>query len=468
MSDKSDSRQVVIDRMKVAGISDHCIKVFLHYLNKLDQEGSFLMPEATIEPVSSLPSLKDLQSFKEVGVEAMGEVLSIKLNGGLGTSMGLSSAKSLIEVKDGLCFLDLIARQVLHERKVFQAEIPLIFMNSFYTDHDTLSFLKLNYPDLLSGSKLPGSFIQNKVPRLDVQTMCPVSWPDNPELEWCPPGHGDIYPAIWERGIVQKALDLGIRYLFVSNSDNLGAVLCPELLGYLKSKRLPFMMEVARRTVSDRKGGHLAKSKAGQLLLRERAQCPAGELDLFEDIERHSYFNTNSVWINLEYLLDLLEKQGGMLDLPLIRNSKNVDPDNPNSPNVYQLETAMGAAIGVFDGAAAVEVPRDRFLPVKTTSDLLSLWSNRYQLVDGCYLQRSDKCTTEQIDVILDPAYFQSFSQFKERFPSGAPLLRDCSELKVKGNVYFGKDIECVGKVVIENEENEPMQLSDNTFLKSN
>ena len=92
----------------------------------------------------------------------------------------------------------------------------------------------------------------------------------------------------------------GYEVAFVSNADNLGAELDPLPLGYFVSERLPFLMEVADRTAADRKGGHLARRKSdGRLALRESAQCPDEDTDAFQDVDRHRYFNTNNLWINL-------------------------------------------------------------------------------------------------------------------------------------------------------------------------
>ncbi len=171
----------------------------------------------------------------------------------------------------------------------------------------------------------------------------------------------------------------GYRYAFTSNVDNLGATIEPAILGYFVAQGLPFMMEVADRTEADQKGGHLARRAAtGRLLLRETAQCPPSDTEAFQDITRHRYFNTNNLWINLDALADLLARSEDGVALPLIRNSKTVDPRDPDSPPVYQLETAMGAAIELFDGAGAIRVPRSRFAPVKTTDDLLGVRSDAY------------------------------------------------------------------------------------------
>merc|ERR1719362_2111675 len=139
------------------------------------------------------------------------------------------------------------------------------------------------------------------------------------------------------------------------------------------------MMEVAVRTDADKKGGHLARSKeGGGLLLRESAQCPDEDEKAFQDTSKYTFFNTNNLWVDLVALKDLFEKNAGTVPLPVIKNSKTVDPRDKASTKVVQLETAMGAAIGCFPGSSALVVDRSRFAPVKTTNDLLALRSDAY------------------------------------------------------------------------------------------
>ena len=274
--------------------------------------------------------------------------------------------------------------------------------------------------------------------------LAPAVWPPDPELEWCPPGHGDIYTALLTSGMLDTLLDNGIEVAFVSNADNLGAELDPLVLGYFVDQGLPFLMEVADRTAADRKGGHLARQKSdGRLLLRESAQCPEGDVEAFQDTGRHRYFNTNNLWIHLPALRRLLAAQGGVLRLPMIRNSKTLDPRDPSSPEVYQLESAMGAAISVFDGAGALRVPRSRFAPVKTCDDLLGVRSDAYVLTEDwrVILNPRRRCGAPVID--LDPRFYKLIDQMEARFPYGPPSLVDCERLTVRGDVTFGPGVVC-------------------------
>jgi UTP--glucose-1-phosphate uridylyltransferase len=227
-------------------------------------------------------------------------------------------------------------------------------------------------------------------------------------------------------------------------------------------------MEVAARTEVDRKGGHLAKRADGQLLLRESAQCDPGEIDFFQDISRHRYFNTNSLWINLLELKKMLERQGNIIVLPLICNAKTVDPRNPSSTPVYQLETAMGAAISLFNGAQALKVPRTRFLPVKTTGDLFAIYSDAFILTgDSRIVPNPDKEPGgPPLSVSLDPRFYRHIDQLESRFPFGTPSLLDCERVVIRGDIRFGKNIIFKDAVELTNETGEQVEISDGSIFE--
>jgi UTP--glucose-1-phosphate uridylyltransferase len=423
------------ERMRREGIEQIVIDNFHHYFSALVGGSTGLVPEDLIEPVSDLPRLEELGSFEGAGREALGHAAVLKLNGGLGTSMGLERAKSLLVAHDGLSFLDIIARQNLAARARHGRSIPLIFMNSFNTDDDTRAVLE-RYPELRG--QVPESMLQHKVPKVLQDGYGPAEWPADPELEWCPPGHGEVYITLVTSGLLPALLERGYRYLFISNADNLGATLDLSLLGYFAGRDIPFLMEVAGRTEADRKGGHLARLKdGGRLTLREVAQCPKDDLDDFQNIERHRYFNTNNIWVNLVQLKAALDERHNVFALPMIRNSKTVDPRDPGSPKVYQLETAMGAAIEIFPGAEAVQVPRSRFVPVKTCSDLLALRSDIYLLDDQARLQKSPERGPGEIVITLDDRFYKLIDAFEARFPVPVPSLVACDRLAVEGDVRF-------------------------------
>jgi UTP--glucose-1-phosphate uridylyltransferase len=390
----------------------------------------------------------------------MSKVVVVKLNGGLGTSMGLDHAKSLLPIRSGLSFLDLIVRQVLALRDDLGSDIPLVLMNSFRTATDSERLLS-NYP-ALALEAVPLGFLQNMVPKVLEDGMAPAVDASRPELGWCPPGHGDFYTAIKGSGLLDILLGRGLEYAFISNADNLGAALDLQLLGYMVDRGIDFMLEAADRTAADRKGGHLCTLDDGRLALRESAQCPPDAINSFQDVRRYRYFNTNNLWIHLPSLDQLLDHHGAFLPLPTVVNSKNLDPRDPSSPRVFQLETVMGTAISLFPHAAAVRVNRRRFSPVKNTNDLLGVRSDAYELEgDGRIVLAPGR---EEPPVIrLDEKFFKMIDSFDERFPKGTPSLIECNRLTVEGDVTFGANVTIKGDAEVR--ARDAAQISDGNIL---
>jgi len=452
-------------KMQAAGLSGLCIRNFLNYYGRLMKGESGLVSGREIEAVSDAPDFECLPDLSKPGRAARPRTVVLKLNGGLGTSMGLDKAKSLLPAKDGLSFLEIIVKQILFLRRQESAALPLLFMNSFSTDDDTREVLS-RFPELQEGQKgLALTFLQNRVPKIDQETLLPASWPADPALEWCPPGHGDLYTALVQTGLLDGMLSQGCEYLFVSNADNLGAPLDLNLLGYFAESGAAFMMDTADRTEADKKGGHVAL-RQGRLLLREIAQCPPGEVDDFQDIRKFKYFNTNSLWIRLSKLKETIAERDGILDLPLIKNAKTVDPKVESSPKVFQLETAMGAAISLFDSAQIIRVPRTRFAPVKTTEDLLGLWSDIYVLSESGAVIPNVRRRLGTISIKLDPRYYKKIDDFRSRFPAGPPSLLECARLQVRGDHRFGKGVMLKGDVTLENERAEQAFVEDGRLLQ--
>lgn len=441
--------QAIQRKMHAAGVPEPTITAFLAAVRRVMEGERGMLAEADIEPIESLPRLDHLEGTS-ADISLLDQLVVVKLNGGLGTSMGLDRAKSLLPVKATDTFLDFIARQVLHLRAHSEAQGPSFYlMNSFSTQKDSIAHLD-KYPELQAGEPL--DFLQSMVPKIDATTFKPVSWPDQPELEWCPPGHGDIYPSLLASGLLSRLTTRGVKYMFVSNADNLGATVDLKLLRYFADHDLSFLMEVAERTPMDRKGGHLARRQStGRLVLRESAQCPEEDQATFQDIERHRFFNTNSLWVRLDRLQAELDRQGGALPLPLIVNTKLVDPRNGRSPKVLQLESAMGAAIECFDKTGAVVVPKTRFVPVKTTSDLLVLRSDACRVTDDHRLVLDEQRAGQPPLVALDQRHYQLLGDFERFFSEGAPSLVGCDSLTVDGPVRFGAAVVCQGSVAFIN-----------------
>lgn len=445
-------------KMADAGVDASAIDVFTSYYHQLEEGGTGLIREDTISPLLDPPMLDQVEVSEEAGAAALDRTVIIKLNGGLGTSMGLDKAKSLLEVREGRTFLDLVVGQVLAARKRYNVRLPLVFMDSFNTRGDTLKALAA-YPDLpVEG--LPLDFLQNQEPKLRADDLTPVEWPGDPALEWCPPGHGDLYTALLGSGLLDKLIAQGFKYASVCNGDNLGAAPDARLAGWFAASGAPYAAELCRRTVNDKKGGHLAVRKSdGQLILRDTAQTAPEEMEYFTDEFRHPFFHANNLWFDLEAVKKVLDEHHGVMGLQLIRNEKTVNPRDSSSTPVIQIESAMGGAIEVFEGATCICVDRSRFLPVKTTNELLLLRSDVYSLDEDSHLVKE---TDKTCEIDLDKRFYKKIGDFSRRIPQ-APSLRDADLLSVEGDWTFGSDVSVAGSARLT--ASSPAVVPDGTAL---
>lgn len=449
------------EKMEASAVTEAAIKAFERNYEALVREETGLITEASISPCASLPDLADVSSDGEkFDPSLLAQTVVIKLNGGLGTSMGLKKAKSLLPVKGETTFLDIIADQILHLREETGAHVRFLLMNSFSTSDDTLEHMEAYADQDLSGAEKI-ELMQNQVPKIDAASLAPVSWEKNPSNEWCPPGHGDLYAALAGSGWLDQLLDAGVKYAFVSNSDNLGATLDAGLLRYFAESNQPFLMEATRRTQVDKKGGHLAvRNSDHQMLLREVAQCPDEDLAEFQNIDKHRYFNTNSLWIRLDVLKQLLDQESGSLPLPMIKNKKTVDPRDKDSTPVFQLEIAMGAAIESFKGSGAVCVPRSRFAAVKTTSDLFALRSDVYeQTADGRIALVPEREGRPPVIELSD-----DYKMVDSLEGTGVPSLIKADKLTITGPVRFSDGVSIVGNVSFINDSGETKWIAGGTY----
>jgi UTP--glucose-1-phosphate uridylyltransferase len=458
-----DATAAAIAKLEADGAATATVASFAGQLGRLSAGELGMLPESELQPIDELPDAERLEVDAEAIADLLDQTVVIKLNGGLGTSMGLAGPKSLLEVKDGLSFLDITARQITALRAEHGgARLPLVLLNSFRTREPSLAALA-GYGPL--SAELDPDFLQGRVPKLvDDGSLAPVAWPADPELEWSPPGHGDIYPALVGSGMLAAMLAAGYRYAFVSNADNLGAVLDPAILCWIAAEEAPFVMEVADRTAADRKGGHLARRADLSLVLREIAQTPEADRGAFADTERHRFFNTNSIWLDLQALAAEIGDDG-VIDLPMIVNRKTVDPSDAGSTPVVQLESAIGAAIAAIPGARAIRVPRSRFLPVKTSDDLLVLRSDAYELTADGALRLAPACAGRAPLAELDGDYFGLIDDFEARFAQGAPSLVAAERLTVKGDVSFGSAVKISGAVTVEAAAGKPLRIDDGAVL---
>jgi UTP--glucose-1-phosphate uridylyltransferase len=459
--------ETLTDKMLREKAPKAAIEVFTDYYRRFKNGVSAMIPESTIAPLQrhEISDLKSLDSFSPYGYEALKKTVILKLNGGLGTTMGLSGPKSLIEVKNGRSFLDIAISQVNHLNEKHGSAIPFLLMSSFFTKPATLKEL-----DLLAASNSPKihHFSQHRFPRIAISTLEPVTWPDDPLLEWSPAGHGDLLLSLVTSGELRRLIDEGYRYLFVSNVDNLGATIDLSILGYFAAESLDFLMEVTDRTMMDRNGGHLARSKENnRLILRESSQCSVDDQPCFSDIDRHPFFNTNNIWLDLT-AVDRAIAENRHRSLSLVVNRKHLDPADPSTPEAFQLESALGSAVSIFKKSGVVCVPRSRFAPVKNAEELLLVWSDYYQIADDFVIRVNPARKAGKVAISLDETYFSRVDQLRERFPYGAPSLIECESLSISGDVRFASRITVKGQAAITNRSSKQVTIPDGTKISGN
>jgi UTP--glucose-1-phosphate uridylyltransferase len=447
------------EKMRADGQPREAIRAFRRAYERVDAGESAYLRSEDLEPVSDVPVLDEVPDVDPH--RTLDSVAVIKLNGGLATTMGLRHPKSLVEAREGHTFLDIIVGQVEALRRRHEVRLPLLFMNSEATRRETDEALR-DHPEL--GVGLPVEFMQSMVPKLEEETLAPASWPREPALEWAPPGHGDIYGALRRSGVLAELIEAGIQHAMISNSDNLGALVEPRIPGHMAERGIPFLMEVVTGTEAERKGGHLARRRSdGQIILRESAQIAPEDEESFRDYHHWRYYNTNNLWVELRALDEALEAADGVLELSLIVNRKTVDPRDPDSTPVLQLESAMGSAIQSFPRSELLCVPRTRFVPVKTTNDLLTLRSDVYRISDGLIVAPIPERAESLPYVDLDNRFYKVIDGFEARFPAGSPSLREADRLVVRGDVTFGADVVVRGDVELDADE--PRRIEDGAVL---
>ncbi|KAK2463174.1 hypothetical protein APHAL10511_004829 [Amanita phalloides] len=403
--------------------------------------------EDQIVPYADLPQAKNKDNLTKLAV--------LKVNGGLGTSMGMTGAKSALEVKDDMTFLDLTVRQIEHLNTTNRVDVPLILMTSFNTHEDTLRIIKKYANQQLRIT----TFNQSRYPRINKETLLPhPRRADDDKKYWYPPGHGDLYNALLHSGVLDQLLAEGKDYLFVSNSDNLGAVVDENILQHMIDRDAEFIMEVTDKTKADVKGGTLIDYE-GSIRLLEIAQVPSEHVEDFKSVRKFKIFNTNNLWINLKALKRIMENEG--MELDIIVNPKTTD----DGQAVIQLETAAGAAIKHFRNAHGINVPRKRFLPVKSCSDLLLIKSDIYSLEHGQLIINPNRMF-ETTPVIKLGDHFKKISQFQKRFKT-IPKVLELDHLTVTGDVNFGRNVTLRGTVIVVANEGQRIDIPDGCVLEN-
>lgn len=391
--------------------------------------------------------------FRKIGEDHLEHAVVIKLNGGRSTSMGGAIPKCFVEAKNGRSFLDICMHRIMHLNDRFKVEIPLVLMNSFFTNEVTKEIIGRTPLMILN-------FIQNEYPRLLAQGMSPLD--AGAEEGWCPAGHGDFYISFYESGLLDQLLQLGYRWVFISNIDNLCADISPAILGMMIESGHDFMMEVTRKTPVDVKGGAPAFINGHPGLL-EIAQVEAQHEAEFQDINTFRYFNTNNLWIDMEAIRELIKNNS--LKIPTILNPKTI-----LGHSVIQIETAMGAAMGSFTNPAAIKVPRSRFFPVKKMKDLLILQSDVFALNDEFQILPNPRrsATLPFLPEVSFGGGFMADNELKKWFADPASLsLVDAEALEVEGKVFFEKGVKVQGRAKVEQTAAEELRIPEGTVLSS-
>ncbi|KAL1868678.1 UTP-glucose-1-phosphate uridylyltransferase [Diaporthe australafricana] len=393
-------------------------------------------------------------------VDFLNKLAVLKLNGGLGTSMGCVGPKSVIEVRDGMSFLDLSVRQVEYLNRTYGTNVPFILMNSFNTNDDTAAIIKKyegHNVDILT-------FNQSRYPRIHKDSLLPVPKSfDSPINEWYPPGHGDVFESLYNSGILDTLIERGIEVIFLSNVDNLGAVVDLRILQHMFESKSEYVMELTNKTKADVKGGTIIDYE-GSVRLLEIAQVPKEHVNEFKSIKKFKYFNTNNIWMNIKAIKRVVENNE--LEMEIIPNGKSIPGDKKGESDIsiVQLETAVGAAIRHFSNAHGVNVPRRRFLPVKTCSDLMLVKSDLYAVKHG-QLQMSASRFGDAPLIKLG-SDFKKVSDFSKHIPS-IPRIIELDHLTITGAVNLGRGVTLKGTVIIVATEGSTIDIPPGSILEN-
>lgn len=431
---------------------DEFYNLFERYINTRDKKIVWknIKPPAE-KNIVRYDELDDLDPSKNKK-EMLQKLAVLKLNGGLGTTMGCVGPKSSINVRDGENFIDMSVKHIDNMNKEFGINVPLLLMNSYNTQKVTEKLMK-RYKGVRT-------FTQSVYPRLYADSLLPVC-PNFGDAAMYPPGHGDMFNSLKRSGLLDQLLDEGKEYLFVSNIDNLAATIDFKILDYVLNSDIDFLMEVTDKTRADIKGGTIIEYEDALRLL-EIAQVSSEHKSEFTSVRKFKIFNTNSVWINLKALKDKLEN--GSLDLDIIENKKTLPRTNEQC---IQLETAIGAAIRFFPKSKGMVVPRTRFMPVKTTSDLFLIQSNMFTELNGQLIVNPKRIYPVNPIIRLIGKHYKDINTYLARF-DGVPDVLELDHLTVSGNVKFGKNVTLKGTVIIIADENSTIKIPDGAILEDN
>ncbi|KAI1911385.1 UTP-glucose-1-phosphate uridylyltransferase [Ophidiomyces ophidiicola] len=437
---------------------DNFFSLFRRFLN--DKAKGNVLSWDRIAPPQPSQVIEYADLANSSSVDYLKKLAVIKLNGGLGTSMGCVGPKSVIEVREGMSFLDLSVRQIEYLNRTYAVNVPLVLMNSFNTNDDTQAIIKKyegHNIDIIT-------FNQSRYPRVLKDSLLPAPKDyHSPITDWYPPGHGDVFESLYNSGTLDKLIERGVEIVFLSNADNLGAVVDMNILEHMVQNKSEYIMELTDKTKADVKGGTIIDYE-GKARLLEIAQVPKEHVNEFKSIKKFKYFNTNNIWLDLKAIKRVVEENA--LEMEIIPNEKSIPADKKGEADVsiIQLETAVGAAIRFFKGAHGVNVPRRRFLPVKTCSDLMLVKSDLYTLQHGqLVIDRNRFGGAPLIKLGTD---FKKVSDFQKRIPS-IPRILELDHLTISGAVNLGRGVTLKGTVIIVATEGSTIDIPPGSILEN-
>ncbi|KAI9680984.1 MAG: UTP-glucose-1-phosphate uridylyltransferase [Trizodia sp. TS-e1964] len=458
LNNLADSVKDPKEKKKFETEMDNFFALFRRYLN--DKSKGNTIEWDRIAPPKADQVVDYAKLANNESVEFLDKLAVVKLNGGLGTSMGCVGPKSVIEVRDGMSFLDLSVRQIEYLNRTYDVNVPFVLMNSFNTDHDTQNIIKKyegHNIDIMT-------FNQSRYPRVLKDSLLPAPKTfDSANSDWYPPGHGDVFESLYNSGVLDKLIDAGKEIIFLSNADNLGAVVDLRILQHMVETESEYIMELTDKTKADVKGGTIIDYD-GSVRLLEIAQVPKEHVNEFKSIKKFKYFNTNNIWLNLKAIKRVVEKSE--LAMEIIPNDKTIAADKKGETDVsiVQLETAVGAAIRHFQNAHGVNVPRRRFLPVKTCSDLMLVKSDLYSLKHGQLI--IDPSRFGPAPLVKLGTDFKKVSSFEKRIPS-VPKILELDHLTITGAVNLGRGVVLKGTVIIVATEGSTIDIPPGSILEN-
>uniref|UniRef100_H3AA09 UTP--glucose-1-phosphate uridylyltransferase n=1 Tax=Latimeria chalumnae TaxID=7897 RepID=H3AA09_LATCH len=407
----------------------------------------------TYESVKSWTLPNDVSSLLK-------KLVVLKLNEGLGNDLGCKGPKSLICVRNESTLLDLTVQQIENLNNLHRSDIPLVLMNSSDTQEATKKILQ----EYAHSTVHIHTFNQSSYPWVNKESMHSKAegWSTSKKEteKWCPPRHCDIYTSFCHSGLLQQFLSEGKKYVFISNGDNIGATIDLHILNYLlnhtiNGKHCEFLVEVIDKIHADLKDRKLIQDEKK---LKD-TQVPKVHMEDFTVAPEFKFFNTSNLWISLEALQRVHERE--TVQAPSLGDSVAIN----QGKNEIQLKKAIGMSIKSFDNAVGINVPHTRFLPINTTSDLLLVMSNLYCLEQGC-LHLNEKREFKTVPLVKLGTFFSKVQDFLQRFES-IPDLLELDHLTVSGDVTFGKDVILKGTVIIIANHGERIDIPPRSILEN-